>query len=147
MNEVQLFNFENHEVRSLLINSEPWFFVKDAADVLGYSNSRKALNDHVDAEDKEVLTSRNVTLENIPNRGITVVNESGLYSLILSSKLPSANKFKRWVTSKILTFFSILLATAGTIALIWSAAKSENLNFLFVLSEMVNRNKSFKLFL
>ena len=118
MNEVQLFNFENHEVRSLLINSEPWFIVKDSADVLGYSNSRKALNDHVDAEDKEVLTSRNVTLENIPNRGITVVNESGLYSLILSSKLPSANKFKRWVTSKILTFFSILLATAGTIALI-----------------------------
>ena len=116
MNEVQLFNFENHEVRSLLINSEPWFIVKDAADVLGYSNSRKALNDHVDAE--EVLTSRNVTLENIPNRGITVVNESGLYSLILSSKLPSANKFKRWVTSKILTFFSIFLATAGTIALI-----------------------------
>lgn len=118
MNEVQLFNFENHEVRSLLINSEPWFIVKDAADVLGYSNSRIALNDHVDAEDKEVLTSRNVTLENIPNRGITVVNESGLYSLILSSKLPSANKFKRWVTSKILSFFSILLATAGTIALI-----------------------------
>lgn len=102
MNEVQLFNFENHEVRSLLINSEPWFVGKDVADVLGYSNSRKALNDHVDAEDKEVLTSRNVTLENIPNRGITVVNESGLYSLILSSKLPSAKKFKRWVTSEVL---------------------------------------------
>lgn len=102
MNEVQLFNFENHEVRSLLINSEPWFIGKDVADVLGYSNSRKALNDHVDAEDKEVLTSRNVTLENIPNRGITVVNESGLYSLILSSKLPSAKKFKRWVTSEVL---------------------------------------------
>lgn len=102
MNEVQLFNFENHEVRSLLINSEPWFVGKDVADVLGYSNSRKALNDHVDAEDKEVLTSRNVTLENIPNRGITVVNESGLYSLILSSKLSSAKKFKRWVTSEVL---------------------------------------------
>lgn len=102
MNEVQLFNFENHEVRSLLINSEPWFVGKDVADVLGYSNSRKALNDHVDAEDEEVLTSRNVTLENIPNRGITVVNESGLYSLILSSKLPSAKKFKRWVTSEVL---------------------------------------------
>lgn len=102
MNEVQLFNFENHEVRSLLLNNEPWFVGKDVADVLGYSNSRKALNDHVDAEDKEVLTSRNVTLENIPNRGITVVNESGLYSLILSSKLPSAKKFKRWVTSEVL---------------------------------------------
>ena len=102
MNEVQLFNFENHEVRSLLLNNDPWFVGKDVADVLGYSNSRKALNDHVDAEDKEVLTSRNVTLKNIPNRGITVVNESGLYSLILSSKLPSAKKFKRWVTSEVL---------------------------------------------
>lgn len=102
MNEVQLFNFESHEVRSLVINDEPWFVGKDVADVLGYSNSRKALNDHVDAEDKEVLTSRNVTLKNIPNRGITVVNESGLYSLILSSKLPSAKKFKRWVTSEVL---------------------------------------------
>lgn len=99
MNEVQLFNFENHEVRSL---NEPWFVGKDVADVLGYSNSRKAMADHVDDEDKEVLTSRNVTLENIPNRGITVVNESGLYSLILSSKLPSAKKFKRWVTSEVL---------------------------------------------
>ena len=102
MNEVQLFNFENHEVRSLLLNNEPWFVGKDVADVLGYSNSRKAMADHVDDEDKEVLTSRNVTLENIPNRGITVVNESGLYSLILSSKLPSAKKFKRWVTSDVL---------------------------------------------
>ena len=102
MNEVQLFNFENHEVRSVLINSEPWFIGKDVADVLGYSNSRKAMADHVDDEDKEVLTSRNVTLENIPNRGITVVNESGLYSLVLSSKLPSAKKFKRWVTSEVL---------------------------------------------
>lgn len=102
MNEVQLFNFENHEVRSLLVDDEPWFVGKDVADVLGYSNSRKAMADHVDDEDKEVLTSRNVTLENIPNRGITVVNESGLYSLILSSKLPSAKKFKRWVTSEVL---------------------------------------------
>ena len=102
MNEVQLFNFENHEVRSLLLNNEPWFVGKDVADVLGYSNSRKAMADHVDDEDKEVLTSRNVTLENIPNRGITVVNESGLYSLIISSKLPSAKKFKRWVTSEVL---------------------------------------------
>lgn len=103
MNELQVFkNQEFGSVRTLVINNEPWFVGKDVADVLGYSNSRKALNDHVDAEDKEVLTSRNVTLENIPNRGITVVNESGLYSLILSSKLPSAKKFKRWVTSEVL---------------------------------------------
>ena len=103
MNEVQVFkNQEFGSVRTLVINSEPWFVGKDVADVLGYSNSRKAMADHVDDEDKEVLTSRNVTLENIPNRGITVVNESGLYSLILSSKLPSAKKFKRWDTSEVL---------------------------------------------
>lgn len=103
MNELQVFkNQEFGSVRTLVINSEPWFVGKDVADVLGYSNSRKAMADHVDDEDKEVLTSRNVTLENIPNRGITVVNESGLYSLILSSKLPSAKKFKRWVTSEVL---------------------------------------------
>lgn len=103
MNELQVFkNQEFGSVRTLVVNDEPWFVGKDVADVLGYSNSRKAMADHVDDEDKEVLTSRNVTLENIPNRGITVVNESGLYSLILSSKLPSAKKFKRWVTSEVL---------------------------------------------
>ena len=100
MNEVQLFNFENHEVRSLLINSEPWFVGKDVADVLGYSNSRKALNDHVDAEDKNTVTIRDGITRGNPNQ--TVINESGLYSLVLSSKLPSAKKFKRWVTSEVL---------------------------------------------
>lgn len=98
MNEVQLFNFENHEVRSLLINSEPWFVGKDVADVLGYKNTKDALAKHVDAEDKlgsQIATSGQ-------NRNMTIINESGLYSLVLSSKLPSAKKFKRWVTSKVL---------------------------------------------
>ena len=71
-------------------------------DILGYSNSRKALKDHVDKEDQQILTSRNVTLENIPNRGLTGVNESGMFSLVLSSQLPTAKKFKRWVTSEVL---------------------------------------------
>lgn len=103
MNELQVFkNQEFGSVRSLVINDEPWFIGKDVANALGYSNSRKAIADHVDDEDKEVLTSRNVTLENIPNRGVTVVNESGLYSLIFGSKLESAQKFKRWVTSEVL---------------------------------------------
>lgn len=102
MNEVQLFNFENHEVRSLLINSEPWFVGKDVAEVLGYKNTKDALIKHVDSEDKEILKSQNAALENIPNRGMTIINESGLYSLVLSSKLPSAKKFKRWVTSEVL---------------------------------------------
>lgn len=101
-NELQLFDFENNKIRVLKINDEPWFVGKDLTDILGYSNSRKALKDHVDKEDQQILKSRNVTLENIPNRGLTAVNESGMYSLILSSKLPNAKKFKRWVTSEVL---------------------------------------------
>lgn len=101
-NEIQLFKFEGKEVRTLKIDGEPWFVGKDLTDILGYSNSRKALKDHVDKEDQQILTSRNVTLENIPNRGLTGVNESGMFSLVLSSQLPTAKKFKRWVTSEVL---------------------------------------------
>lgn len=89
-------------VRALVINDAPWFVGKDVAEALGYKNTKDALAKHVDSEDKEILKSQNATLENIPNRGVTVVNESGLYSLVLSSKLPSAKKFKRWVTSEVL---------------------------------------------
>ncbi|WP_349820173.1 phage antirepressor [Catenibacterium sp. RTP21428st1_D7_RTP21428_210409] len=99
MNEVQLFNFENHEVRSLLINSEPWFVGKDVADVLGYKNQNDALSKHVDAEDKDTIAIRDSIGR---NRNTPIINESGLYSLVLSSKLPSAKKFKRWVTSEVL---------------------------------------------
>lgn len=98
MNEVQLFNFENHEVRSLLINSEPWFVGKDVASVLGYADTNKAIAMHVDNEDK--LNDK--TALSLGQRGGWLINESGLYSLILSSKLPSAKKFKRWVTSEVL---------------------------------------------
>jgi len=91
MNELQVFkNQEFGSVRTLVINSEPWFVGKDVAEALGYKNTKDALAKHVDSEDKEILKSQNATLENIPNRGVTVVNESGLYSLVLSSKLPSA---------------------------------------------------------
>lgn len=99
MNEVQLFNFENHEVRSLLISNEPWFVGKDVADILGYQNGSRDINRHVDEEDRQ--NYQNGTSE-INNRGMTIINESGLYSLVLSSKLPSAKKFKRWVTSEVL---------------------------------------------
>ena len=103
MNELQVFkNQVFGSVRTLVINSEPWFVGKDVAEALGYKNTKDALAKHVDSEDKEILKSQNATLENIPNRGVTVVNESGLYSLVLSSKLPSAKKFKRWVTSEVL---------------------------------------------
>lgn len=99
MNEVQLFNFENHEVRSLVINSEPWFVGKDVAEVLGYKNQNDALVKHVDDEDKDTLAIRDSIGR---NRNTPIINESGLYSLVLSSKLPSAKKFKRWVTSEVL---------------------------------------------
>ena len=100
MNEVQLFNFENHEVRSLLVDDEPWFVGKDVAEILSYSNTRKALTDHIDDEDKmDGVTIRDAIGR---NQKPVLINESGLYSLVLSSKLPSAKKFKRWVTSEVL---------------------------------------------
>ena len=98
MNELQLFNFENHEVRSLLINSEPWFIGKDVAETLGYTDTNQAIRKHVDDEDK---LSRRFDGSG-QGREMVIINESGLYSLVLSSKLPSAKKFKRWVTSEVL---------------------------------------------
>ena len=100
MNEI--FNFKGHEVRTVTINNEPYFVGKDVADILGYSNSKDALSKHVETEDKQIIQrSQNATL-GIPNRGLTIINESGLYSLILSSKLPQAKEFKRWVTTEVL---------------------------------------------
>lgn len=100
MNEI--YNFKGQNVRTVTIDNEPYFVGKDVADILGYSNQRDALSKHVDDEDKITLTSQNATLENLPNRGLSAINESGLYSLILSSKLPQAKEFKRWVTSEVL---------------------------------------------
>ena len=99
MNEVQLFNFENHDVRSLLINSEPWFVGRDVAEVLGYAKPSNAITKHVDEEDR-----KGAPIQGTPGgtQNMTIINESGLYSLVLSSKLPSAKKFKRWVTSEVL---------------------------------------------
>lgn len=98
MNELQNFNFSGQDVRIITINDEPWFVGKDVSDILGYSNSRKALSDHVDGEDKGVTKSD--TLGGSQN--ITIINESGLYSLILKSKKPEAKQFKRWVTSEVI---------------------------------------------
>ena len=99
MNELQIFqNKEFGEVRSLVINNEPWFVGKDVAEALGYKNSKNAVPTQVDEEDK-LSTQIEYTGQ---KRNVTVINESGLYSLILSSKLPNAKKFKRWVTSEVL---------------------------------------------
>ena len=98
MNELKNFSFEGRQIRALTIEREPYFVGKDVAEVLGYSNSRKAIADHVDSEDKGV--TKCYTLGG--TQKLTVINESGLYSLILGSKLPTAKKFKRWVTSEVL---------------------------------------------
>ena len=98
-NQIQVFNnTEFGNIRTLEINGEPYFVGKDVATALGYSNSRKAIGDHVDDEDKGVTNCDTLG----GNQQITVINESGLYSLIFASKLPSAKRFKRWVTSEVL---------------------------------------------
>lgn len=99
MNTPQIFNFDQYEVRTVVINDEPYFVGKDVATVLGYSNTPKAIRDHVDDEDKRaerIVHPLGGLQESI------LINESGLYSLILKSKLPSSKKFKRWVTSEVL---------------------------------------------
>ena len=103
MEELKLFNNpEFGTIRVVTVECEPWLVGKDVATALGYSNTKDALSAHVDDEDKRVIQrSENTTFE-IPNRGLTIINESGLYSLVLSSKLPTAKKFRRWVTSEIL---------------------------------------------
>lgn len=99
MNELQTFsNSEFGNIRTLTIDFEPWFVGKDIADALGYERTDNALRRHVDNEDKlmhQISASGQ-------NRNMIIINESGLYSLILSSKLPNAKKFKRWVTSEVL---------------------------------------------
>ena len=100
MANLQIFAFEGtDEIRTLLINDEPYFVGKDVAKVLGYKNTRDALYKHIDDEDKDGVAIRDAIGR---EQNVTVINESGLYSLILKSKLPSAKKFKRWVTSEVL---------------------------------------------
>lgn len=106
MNEIQIFNSpEFGQVRSLVINGEPWLVGKDVTKALGYDNPSKAIRDHVEEEDKRVGV-QNVTPYIIDSLGRkqhpTFINESGLYALVFGSKLPSAKKFKRWVTSEVL---------------------------------------------
>lgn len=98
MNELQVFSFESNSVRALERDGQAWFVAKDAAKTLGYKNPRDAISKHVDEEDKEVAKCDTLG----GRQDIAIINESGLYSLVLSSKLPSAKKFKRWVTSEVL---------------------------------------------
>ena len=103
MGELQIFkNDEFGEIRTVEISGEPWFVGKDVAEILGYTNPNEAIQDHVDDDEKlnsKMLSSVKIDLG---QRGGWLINESGLYSLILSSKLPNAKAFKKWVTSEVL---------------------------------------------
>lgn len=99
MKGIQIFNSKEFgEIRAIELNGSPWFVGKDVALALGYTNPQKAVRDHVDEDDKGV----NETFTPGGKQELAVINESGLYSLVLSSKLPSAKKFKHWVTSEVL---------------------------------------------
>lgn len=99
MNELQIFNSEEFgDIRTVTIENEPWFVGKDVADILGYQNGSRDINRHVAEEDRQ--NYQNGTFES--PRGMTVINESGLYALIFGSKLESAKRFKHWVTSEVL---------------------------------------------
>lgn len=105
MNELKIFeNSEFGTVRTVIVNNEPYFVGKDVAEILGYERVTKAVVDHVDEEDRKMIDSESQSCFGIElgQRGGWVINESGLYSLILSSKMPNAKKFKRWVTSEVL---------------------------------------------
>lgn len=102
MNNIELFKNERFgEIRTLIINDEIWFVGKDVANALGYSNSSKAIIVHIDNEDKIIENLPHSQNGNMVSK-TTLINESGLYSLILSSKLPQAKEFKRWVTDEVL---------------------------------------------
>ena len=99
MNDLQVFKNEQFgQVRVIEQDGETWFVGKDVAEILGYENSSKALIDHVDNDDK----LNNVSLSSLGQRGGWLINESGLYSLVMSSKLPQAKAFKRWVTHDVI---------------------------------------------
>lgn len=100
MNEITSYVFDGSNVRTLAIDGQPYFVGKDVAEILGYANTRDALSKHVDSEDKNTVAIHDGIKRGNPNQ--TVINESGLYSLILGSKLPQAKEFKYWVTSEVL---------------------------------------------
>lgn len=97
-NEIQVWNYESSEVRTVQVNGEPWFVGKDVADILGYQNGSRDINRHVEEEDRCKI----MIFDGRQDKETIVINESGLYSLILSSNLPNAKQFKRWVTSEVL---------------------------------------------
>lgn len=105
MNELKIFeNPAFGQVRIVEREGEPWFVGKDVAEALGYSDTADALKKHVDEEDKKLLKPGEMPTLKMSNFGAYIINESGLYSLVLSSKLPTAKAFKRWITSEVIPF-------------------------------------------
>lgn len=103
MNNIKIFeNPEFGSIRTVEVKNEPWFVGKDVAEILGYKDSADALKKHVDVEDKYLVKAGEMPTLKTSNYGAYIINESGLYSLILSSKLPKAKEFKHWVTSEVL---------------------------------------------
>lgn len=137
MNELQIFKSQEFgQVRTVTIDGEPWFVAKDVADALGYSNSRDALARHVDDEDKTSVV--------IPDTGsnykskATLINESGLYSLVLSSKLPTAKKFKHWITSEVLP---AIRRTGGYIANAETMTDAEIMSKALLIAKQTIENR------
>ena len=130
MNDIQIFNNPDFgDIRTLNIDGEPWFVGKDVADILGYQNASKALADHVDDEDK----LNNESLSSLGQRGGWLINESGLFSLVLSSKLPNAKSFKRWVTYDVLPS----IRKTGSYSIIDRSSLSPQTQFLIQTAESI----------
>ena len=104
MNEIQLFNYGNSAVRIVMHGNPPapWFVAKDVCDILGYTNVTKALNDHLDEDERSSLTIRYGTSAKGGNPNMNIINESGLYCLTLRSNMPKAKEFRKWVTGTVL---------------------------------------------
>ena len=142
MNSLQIFNSsEFGKIRGIEIDNKPWLVGKDVAETLGYNNPSKALADHVDAEDK----LNNETLSSLGQRGGWLINESGFYSLVFSSKMPRAKEFKHWVTSEVLPAIRKhgAYATPTTIENI-IANPSNAIKLLQALAEEQNKNNELK---
>lgn len=138
MQKLQSFNshvFGN--IRAILIDDVPWFIGKDVAQALGYTNTKHAINTHVDDDDKQVIQRSQIATFEIPNRGMTIINESGLYSLTLSSKLSTAKDFKRWVTSDVLP----QIRQTGQYAPAQASLEERALLIMQELSETIERQK------
>ena len=102
MNDIQLFYYEGNRARIVMIDGQAWWVAKDVCDILGYTNVTKALNDHLDEDERSSLTIREGTSNKGGNPNMNIISESGLYCLILRSNMPKAKEFRKWVTGTVL---------------------------------------------